>query len=225
MATTRIYLISDTRLFREGLSVMVRRENRLDVIGHGTLADALNELRDLAPELLLLDMTGPESLLIPRRLHLLLPDLRIVAVALAEQEADILACAEAGICAYVPQTATVEELVAIILRSLEGELVCSPRIAALLFDRVATLAKAGLPGGAIELLTPREREIAALLALGLQNKEIARRLQLGTATVKNHVHNILQKLQIGRRSEIFGRRFMLPPWHRPTTIQSRQPEP
>lgn len=223
MAAPRVYLVSDTRLFREGLSAMLRREGRLDVVGDAAFANALDEIGDLAPELVLLDMTGPESLRIPRQLHLLMPDLRIVAVALAEQEADILACAEAGICAYVPQTATVEELVAAILRSLNGELVCPPRIAALLFDRIAALARAGLSGMAVEVLTPREREIAALLALGLQNKEIARRLRLGTATVKNHVHNILQKLKVGRRSEIFGRRFAVPSWHGQAETQPRRP--
>lgn len=223
MAAPRIYLISDTRLFREGLSAMLRRESRLVVVGHGAFADALSEIKDLAPDLVLLDMTGPESLRIPTQLHLLLPDLRIVAVALAEQEADVLACAEAGICAYVPQTATVEELVAAIMRSLNGELVCPPRITALLFDRIATLAKAGLSAAATEALTPREREIAALLALGLQNKEIARRLRLGNATVKNHVHNILQKLKIGRRSEIFGRRFEVRPWQGQVAMQPRGP--
>ncbi|HTV90966.1 MAG TPA: response regulator transcription factor [Stellaceae bacterium] len=225
MAAPRVYLISDTRLFREGLNAMLRRERGLVVVGHGAFAAALDEIGELAPELVLLDMTGPESLRIPTQLHSLLPGLRIVAVALADQEADILACAEAGICAYVPQTATVEELVAAIIRSLNGELVCPPRITALLFDRIAALAKAGLPTAATEALTPREREIAALLALGLQNKEIARRLRLGNPTVKNHVHNILQKLKIGRRSEIFGRRFEVPPRQAQAAMQPRGLQP
>jgi DNA-binding NarL/FixJ family response regulator len=146
-----------------------------------------------------------------------------VAVALAEREADVIACAEAGICAYVPQSGTVEDLVEAMTRSLNGELICPPRIAALLFDRVASLSTIRLPGEDEKALTTREREIAGLIARGLQNKEIARRLCLGNATVKNHVHNILQKLRIQRRNDIFGRRFDIDPWRGYTEMPSRDP--
>src|SRR5271163_3512353 len=96
----RVYIISETLLFREGLKAMLTRKGGLDVVSHGPSADAPEEIRHLAPELVLLDMAGPDSLVIPRRLRVILPTLRIVAVALAEQEADVIACAEAGICAY-----------------------------------------------------------------------------------------------------------------------------
>lgn len=216
-----VYIISETLLFREGLKAMLFREGGLDVVGHGPPAYALEEVGNLAPELVLLDMAGPDSLVIPRRLHLILPALRIVAVALAEQEADVIACAEAGICAYVTQSGTVEDLVGVILRALSGELICPPRITALLFHRVASLSTARLPDASDETLTRREREIARLIARGLQNKEIARRLCLGNATIKNHVHNILQKLRIQRRSDIFGRRFGIDPWDESSTMLSR----
>ncbi len=98
-------------------------------------------------------------------------------------------------------------MIASVRRALGGELFCPPRIAALLFNRLATLAADRSPGPLSEPLTRREREIAGLIAAGLQNKEIARRLGLGSTTVKNHVHNILQKLNIKRRREIIGRRF------------------
>jgi two-component system, NarL family, nitrate/nitrite response regulator NarL len=67
------------------------------------------------------------------------------------------------------------------------------------------------PGASDEALTRREREIAGLIARGLQNKQITRCLSLGNATVKNHVHNVLQKLGIQRCSEIFGWRFDIGP--------------
>jgi two-component system, NarL family, nitrate/nitrite response regulator NarL len=203
----RVYIISETRLFREGLQAILSRDGGLNVVGHGSHADAPEEIGRLAPQSALLDMAGPESLAIPRQLHLILPSLRIVAVALSDQDADVIACAEAGISAYVPQGAAAEDLVAAIRRSLVGELICSPRITALLFERVAVLTKAGAVPLMDEVLTPRERQIAGLMARGLPNKEIARRLFLGNATVKNHVHNILQKLKVQRRGEIFGRRF------------------
>jgi two-component system nitrate/nitrite response regulator NarL len=157
-------------------------------------------------------MAGHDCLVIPRQLHIILPALRIVAVAVAELETDVIACAEAGICGYVAQSGTVEDLVGALLRALTGELICSPRVAALLFGRLAALSAGRQPSPADDQLTQRERQIAELIARGLQNKEIARHLCLGHATVKNHVHNILQKLNIQRRSEIFGRHYDFGRW-------------
>ena len=206
-ALPRVYIVSETLLFREGLRAMLTRDGALDVIGHGASADALREVENLAPQAVLLDMAGSNSLVVPRQLRLILPGLRIVAVALAEQEARIVACAEAGICAYVAQNATIEDLVAAILRSLNGEVICPPKITALLFDRVASLAGSRSSDKYDKSLTRREREIAEMIGRGLQNKEIARHLYLSNTTVKNHVHNILHKLKIQRRAEIFGRHF------------------
>jgi two-component system nitrate/nitrite response regulator NarL len=208
----RVYIIGETRLFREGLMAMIIPEGGLEVVGHGSCSEALQEIGNLAPDLALLDMAGNNYLFVPRLLHTILPSLRIVAVAVADLETDIIACAEAGICGYVAQSGTVEDLVGVLLRALTGEVICSPRVAALLFDRLAVLASDRLPGPAVGKLTRRERQIAGLIARGLQNKEIARRLCLGHATVKNHVHNILRKLNIQRRNEIFGRHFDIDPW-------------
>jgi DNA-binding NarL/FixJ family response regulator len=202
-----VYIISDTRLFREGLMAMMTREGGLAIVGHGSCPEALQAIGNLAPDVALLDMAGHDCLVIPRQLHIILPALRIVAVAVAELETDIIACAEAGICGYVAQSGTVEDLVGALLRALTGELICSPRVAGLLAGRLAALSAGRQPSSASDQLTKRERQIAELIARGLQNKEIARHLCLGHATVKNHVHNILQKLKIQRRSEIFGRHF------------------
>jgi len=102
----------------------------------------------------------------------------------------------------VPQDGSTEDVVAAVVHALKGELLCSPRIAAHLFSRVAALPdnRAGAPIHV--LLTRREREVAALLACDLTNKEIARRLHLGPATIKNHVHNILQKLNVHHRGDV-----------------------
>jgi two-component system nitrate/nitrite response regulator NarL len=107
----RVYIISETRLFREGLNAMLIREGGLDVVGHGSCADALEEIGTLTPSSLLLDMAGHDCLAVPRKFHTILPALRIVAVAVSELEADIIACAEAGICGYVAQDGTVEDLI------------------------------------------------------------------------------------------------------------------
>jgi len=191
---------------------MITREGGIEVVGHGPCTEALQKIRNLAPNVVLLDMAGHDCLVIPRRLHAILPALRIVAIGITQLETRIIACVEAGICGYVAPSGTIEDLVGVLLRALTGEVICSPRVAALLFERLATLAADRLPSSAVGQLTRREQQIAGLIALGLQNKEIARHLCLGHTTVKNHVHNILQKLNLQRRNEIFGRHFDIHVW-------------
>jgi two-component system nitrate/nitrite response regulator NarL len=200
--TPRVYVVSDVRLYREGLIASLARQSQLDVLGAGCSGDVLSQIAPLRPEVLLLDLAAKYSLTIPRHAQQVLPGLLVVAFAVAEMEENVLACAEAGISGYVTQDGSVEDLVAAVLRALRGEVMCSPRIAALLFSRVATLSSGWATTPADGSLTPREQEIAALVAYNLPNKEIARRLRLGPATIKNHVHNILQKLNIHRRGDI-----------------------
>jgi DNA-binding NarL/FixJ family response regulator len=201
MCVARIYVVSDVRLYREGLTDCLR-QREVEVVGAGSCRDALDQIVVLRPEVLLLDLAASDGLALPRCARMLLPKLRIVAIAVAEVEANVLACAEAGISGYVPQDGSVEDLIAAVMRAINGELICPPRIAAALFSRLATLSSG--PGSSVpsELLTRREREIALLVVRGLPNKEIARHLCLGPATIKNHVHNILQKLNLHRRGEI-----------------------
>ena len=197
----RVYIASQVRLYRETLAASLAGHGGLRVAGYGSWPEALDQLAMLRPEVLLLDLTANNSLSVPRRAQMICPSIRVVAFAVANVDADVLACAEAGICGYVAQDGSVADVVETVQRAVSGELVCSPRVAALLFRRVATLA-AGGGGQADALLTAREREIAALLANGLSNKLIARRLCLANATVKNHVHNILEKLKLKRRGEV-----------------------
>jgi DNA-binding NarL/FixJ family response regulator len=204
LVTPRVYIVSDVRLHREGLILGLDRQSQLTVLGAGSSGEVLNEIRILRPDVLLLDLGARDSLSIPRLAQLCLPRLRVVAFAVAEAPENVLACAEAGISGYVAQDGSMEDLIAAVLRVLQGELVCSPQIAALLFDRIASGRSTTRT---YALLTRREREIVALIACNLPNKEIARRLRLCPATVKNHVHNILRKLNINRRSDIARRQI------------------
>jgi two-component system, NarL family, nitrate/nitrite response regulator NarL len=201
----RIYVISDVRLYREGLISVL--QSQLDLVGAGGSGDFLDHILKLCPDVLLLDLAARGSLTIPRRAQQVLPAVRIVAFAVAHVDENVLACAEAGISSYVMQDGSSEDLVAAVLSALRGELVCSPRIAGLLCSRVATLCGKRPIASADAPLTPREREIAALVARNLPNKEIARHLRVGPTTVKNHVHNILQKLNIHRRGDVAGLRL------------------
>jgi DNA-binding NarL/FixJ family response regulator len=201
----RVYIVSDVRLYREGLSSSLAAHRDLDMAGNGPVADALHRVAQLAPDVLLLDVAAPRALQLTRPAVAVAPGLRVVAFAVAEIAADVLACAEAGICGYVAKDGSVEDVVAAVLRARSGELVCSPRIAASLFERVGALSTRTRPQPALDGLTCREIEIARLVARGLSNKAIARDLRLSVATIKNHVHNVLQKLQLERRGDILGR--------------------
>jgi DNA-binding NarL/FixJ family response regulator len=119
----------------------------------------------------------------------------------------ILACAEAGASGYVPHDASLEELLTVVQAVAQGELLCSPRMAASLFRRLAALASAGTGRDhqVVGTLTDREREITLLLERQLSNKDIARTLHIEVATVKNHVHNILHKLGVATRTEAAAR--------------------
>jgi DNA-binding NarL/FixJ family response regulator len=192
------------------------------MVGAGGSGDFPEQISALRPDVLLLDLAVRGSLTIPRRAQQVLPGLRVVAFAVADVDENVLACAEAGISSYVMQDGSPEDLVAAVLSALRGELVCSPRVAGLIFSRMAALCD-GRPIASIDgPLTRREREIAALVACNLPNKEIARRLRLGPTTVKNHVHNILQKLNIHRRGEIAGLRLERNVWRADTPLQARE---
>jgi len=197
----RVYLVSAVRLYREGLIGSLAQNGGLHLVGAGSCLEALDQIGSLTPDVMLLDMAARDSLALPRQARELVPELRVIAFAIAV-EAEVLACAEAGCCSYVAQDGSVEDLVNAVRCAFSDELLCSPRIASMLFSRLGSLSvtpPASLPEAA---LTLREHEIAALVSRGLPNKAIARQLGLSGATIKNHVHNILQKLGVQRRGEI-----------------------
>jgi len=197
----RVYLVSAVRLYREGLIGSLAQHGGLHLVGAGSCPEALDQIRCLTPDAMLLDMAARDSMALPRRARELVPELRVIAFAIAV-EAEVLACAEAGCCGYVAQDGSVEDLVRAVRYAFSGELVCSPRIASMLFSRLGTLSVAQTAPPHEATLTPREHEIAAFVSRGLPNKAIARELGLSGATIKNHVHNILQKLSLQRRGEI-----------------------
>jgi DNA-binding NarL/FixJ family response regulator len=151
---------------------------------------------------MLLDIEADGSLSLPEKAKAVLPSLRIIGYAVSEIGSGILACARSGMCGYIGKDACINDLVDAALRAMKGELACSPRVTALLFSGLAAGPRTSIRDGKPASLTSREMEIALLVADGLANKEIARKLRLGNPTVKNHVHNILSKLNVARRSQI-----------------------
>jgi two-component system, NarL family, nitrate/nitrite response regulator NarL len=197
----RTLIVSDVCLYREGLALALERRGDIQLVG---TADSLDAARTFVATgecaVVLLDGSMPHALGIARTLMLIDPSMKIVAVAVADEAADVVACAQAGLDGYVPRDGSISDVADAIHSAMHGELRCSPRIAATLFKRLAAL---GPVADVVEtpILTARETEVAELIDRGLSNKQIAQRLRIGTATVKNHVHNILEKLQVNRRAE------------------------
>jgi len=175
------------------------------VIATANNLDDTTCLDELNPDVVVLDMSARGSLDAIRRVSASSARARIVAFAVEETERDVLLCAEAGAAGYVACDGTMDDLVNTIHSVARGELLCSPRIAATLFR--ALHAQGSRPDGdrLALTLTAREREIAPLIDRGLSNKEIAAHLRIEVATVKNHVHNLLEKLQVASRGEAAAR--------------------
>ena len=152
------------------------------------------------PAVVLVDVTGSGGLTILRELAVATPDARLLAVGVRDVDDDVLRCIEAGAIGYVLRDASVAELAEAVHATLRGETMASPHVIATLMERVATLSAGGRGNVAAEL-TSRELEVVALIERGLSNKEIAAQLSIAVTTVKNHVHNILEKLHVRRRAE------------------------
>jgi two-component system, NarL family, nitrate/nitrite response regulator NarL len=199
-----VFVVSDIRLLREGLAQLIGASERLRVVGVAADVDeAIRAIGALLPDLVLLDTSTRDVRDSTRELRRALAGVPVVAFAVEDSDA-VLACVEAGVAGYVPRNAGIGTLVATLESAARGEAMCSPRVAASLFRRLRDLADAQAPsaGAPAEPLTAREREIAALVAKGLSNKEIARELCIEVPTVKNHVHRVLEKLHVMRRGQI-----------------------
>ena len=196
-----VFLLVSVRLYRDGIADALRRDPRFEVIGStSSLESARREGLPASPDVVLVDLDLSEGVDVVRALRVEWPAASIVALAVREADEDIISWAEAGVSGLVSRDATLSELLDSVAGAVTDEVPCRPAVAAALLRRVASLPREGIPADA-RTLTPRELEIVSLIADGLSNKEIARSLHIEVATVKNHVHHILEKLGVTRRTE------------------------
>jgi len=220
----RVLVASHIRLYREALGRVLEQAaeqagapaGEVVLVGLAASApDAVEQVRRLTPDITLLDMAMGDAFSVARHLARFAGASRIVALGMAEDEAEVLNCAQLGIAGYVTREASIAELLAAIEATARGEVHCSPKIAGSLFRRIAALSTERSNFGAPNALTARESQILKLLQQGLSNKMISRSLGIELPTVKNHVHSILAKLGIHRRTEAISLLY----------VQSRAEEP
>jgi two-component system, NarL family, nitrate/nitrite response regulator NarL len=198
-----VVIVAAVRLYRDSLAAALAPFDHIEVLGTaGDWGEACSHVKGRRPDILLVEASLATAGRGARLLAQSAPNLRVVALAVAEDERAVLSCLEAGVSAYVSSDATLPELVEAIERTAGGELLCSPRIAGALGRRVSDLAAEREPSRHFERLTAREIEIAHLIEQRLSNQEIATRLCIEVPTVKNHVHNILAKLGIQSRADV-----------------------
>jgi DNA-binding NarL/FixJ family response regulator len=197
-----VLLVTQIRLYADGIS---RALDELDAIGRvavePTCATALAHLRDDPMDVVVLDLAGIDDMPAAKAFAQAAAPAPVVALAVRARDQDVVAWAERGAMGIVTQQASFDDMLNAILSAACGECDCSPKVAAALLRRVAEQATARSRVAPHSALTVREREIAALLVEGLSNKEIATRLLLGVSTVKNHVHNVLAKVDARTRTE------------------------
>jgi DNA-binding NarL/FixJ family response regulator len=198
----RVVLVDDHGLFRAG----VRSElgPTVEIVGEAaSVAEAVPLIRDLDPDVVLLDVHLPDGgghavigQVAPER-----PGVKFLALSVSDAAEDVIAVIRAGARGYVTKTIAADELTAAIGRVAQGDAVFSPRLAGFVLD--AFRAGDKLTSSAeLDELTPREREVLQLIARGYMYKEIAARLHLSVKTVESHVSSVLRKLQLSTRHEL-----------------------
>jgi DNA-binding NarL/FixJ family response regulator len=198
--------VDDLRLLREGLVALLTEQDDITVIGTAASGSkALAKIKELQPDVALIDIgtPGKDGLAVTQALRQEVPAVKVIILGMPDLNEEIMACIEAGAAGYVLKEATIDYLVETIRAVHGGESFCSPRLAASLFSRIAELVSERQPAIAQSVikLTAREVEIIKEIAEGLSNQEIAQRLFIQPQTVKNHIHNILDKLQLHNRLE------------------------
>jgi len=197
----RVLVVSNVRLFREGVSSVLERQDGVSVVGTADVPHAQVSTSELQPDVVMFDTTRHESVEHASNLAAGSPNTKVVAFGVAETHDEVLALAAAGTAGYVRDDAEAKDVVRVLARVMRDELMCSPQATASLYHQVALLSQEENGAPSVELLSRRERQIACLIDRGLSNKQIGRELGIEATTVKNHVHHICDKLKVHRRAE------------------------
>ena len=198
----RVLVVDDHDLFRTGLRNLLEEEG-VNVVGEAENGEnAIRLASDLAPDVVIMDlnMPGAGGVETTRRLSSLAPLSRVVVLTISADDDDVMNAVMAGACGYLLKDSSIQELIAGIRAASEGESLISPQIAAKVLQRLRAQSKDADAAETIRAeLSDREFEVLKLIANGKDNAQIARELFISPKTVKNHISNILMKLQIENR--------------------------
>lgn len=201
----RVLIVSEVRVHRESLEILLSEDAAIVVVGSAeTPDDAFLAASEC--EIVLFDAAASNGFQGVREIVRKCPDAPVLALGVSDSGSDVLELAEAGVVGYVPAGATTKQLIRALRGVASGESPCPP---AMIRSLLTALGKRSIDGPSSDdrdddsraHLTHREIEVLRLIARGLSNKEIAQRLYIEVATVKNHVHSLLQKLNLNRRAE------------------------
>jgi DNA-binding NarL/FixJ family response regulator len=204
--TIPVFLIEDNRVLRDGLTAMLGAQGLNIIATARNGGEALEQVTRLKPQLVLLDSAigDRDSLRLVEAVKKVSPAIKVIVMHLLPAQEDVVAFVRAGVSGFIMKDASVAEFVATIRSVADGASVLPPLVTNTLFSHVATqaLSRGKRGARAAMRMTARERDVTALIAEGLGNREIAGRLGIAAHTVKSHVHNILEKLALHTRLEV-----------------------
>jgi two-component system, NarL family, nitrate/nitrite response regulator NarL len=214
--TLRVLVVSDVRIVQEGLRAVLGTREEIEVVSTIDPRHAGEQCARLQPHVVLFDAARCESVGYVKDVVRCAPTCKVVAFGVHETEEEILSLAAAGTAGYVRAGVASADVVNVLERVMRNELPCSARAAASLYREVATLSSNGITrtgrtqNRTTARVSRRELQVARLIDRGLSNKQIARALGIEPATVKNHVHNLCEKLKVHRRGAAAAR--LRPAW-------------
>jgi DNA-binding NarL/FixJ family response regulator len=194
--------VDDHDLFRTGLRTLLE-EQGVDIVGEAeTGTEALRLIREVAPEVVVMDlnMPGISGVEATRQIAMIAPLTRVLVLTISDQDGDVMDAILAGACGYLLKDASIDELMAGIRAAAEGGSLVSPVIASKVLQRLRATSASPREAETIRSeLSDREVQVLKLIANGKDNAQIAADLHISPKTVKNHISNILMKLQIDNR--------------------------
>lgn len=203
-AAVRVVVVDDQELFRRGLTMLLGVESDIEVVGEaGDGVSAVDLVVETMPDIVLLDVRMPKrsGLEACMRIKEQAPAARIIMLTVSDEEGDLYEAVKNGASGYLLKDSSIEEVAQAVRVVAEGQSLISPSMAAKLIDEFKEISRTDREVGGVPRLTGRELEVLRLVATGLNNREVAKRLFISENTVKNHVRNILDKLQLHSRME------------------------